>query len=653
MRISRAVLAAAVLLATTAVGFGFSAGTASADQSSALPVTSLGDVVVDGLHQQILLSDPSSGEIVAAGYDGAVKARLANLPGVRGLELSADSSMLYAAVDEARAVVTVSTETLTEVDRYPLGDAVYPQDVTVAGDRIWFGYDDSTGRATGNFGSVDSSGTVRLHELGGDVYHHPPRVFASPAAPGQLLVALDGGAEAGFTKIYDVSSGTERATFMMSANGFSIEDALFVPGGSGWVLVGDVCRQLGSSINLQPFPCAAFTKEIDMAGDGRFAVGKGAAVKVLSALRLAEWSVTLPHPLATGGLAWEPSGTQLFAVTKNGDQFALHALQPQKSAPPQTQAPERPATPITAAIKVHGPASAVRGRPLTISGTTTDIPGGSSLMITRTDPRIVYEDPEIATVTTDASGAFRFVDAPPDTGTIKYTAFYEGRSGVSGSVTVKVSTLTPTLSLDRNGTVHNYRSKVTFTATLGSTATNRVVELWAQPHGDLSGRQLIVSARANSAGKVSGSFTLTSNTTVTARFAGDAAYSPRAVTSVVYSKVWAGTRISRHSSMKKIGSIRYHVFRTSKDPRFTNSVTLHPGRSAHTVVQRYRNGKWRNFYSEYSPLDHHGTSSVVLNGTFKAGAKFRVRTEYVRGTSGDNVNYTTYGPWKYFTFKKK
>jgi hypothetical protein len=28
----------------------------------------------------------------------------------------------------------------------------------------------------------------------------------------------------------------------------------------------------------------------------------------------------------------------------------------------------------------------------------------------------------------------------------------------------------------------------------------------------------------------------------------------------------------------------------------------------------------------------------------------RIRSSYLKGTSGDSLNYTTVGPWRYFTF---
>ncbi|HWS34257.1 MAG TPA: hypothetical protein VN408_16130 [Actinoplanes sp.] len=36
----------------------------------------------------------------------------------------------------------------------------------------------------------------------------------------------------------------------------------------------------------------------------------------------------------------------------------------------------------------------------------------------------------------------------------------------------------------------------------------------------------------------------------------------------------------------------------------------------------------------------------------KVGKKFRVRAEYLPGKSGDSVNESTYGAWKYFTYTK-
>ncbi|MER7183461.1 hypothetical protein ABT404_28985 [Streptomyces hyaluromycini] len=49
--------------------------------------------------------------------------------------------------------------------------------------------------------------------------------------------------------------------------------------------------------------------------------------------------------------------------------------------------------------------------------------------------------------------------------------------------------------------------------------------------------------------------------------------------------------------------------------------------------------------------DSSGKSVVTLTGTPPTGYRFRVRDSYISG-SGDSVNTTTYGAWKYLTFTK-
>jgi hypothetical protein len=41
---------------------------------------------------------------------------------------------------------------------------------------------------------------------------------------------------------------------------------------------------------------------------------------------------------------------------------------------------------------------------------------------------------------------------------------------------------------------------------------------------------------------------------------------------------------------------------------------------------------------------------VVLTGTPPKGVRFRIRSSYIDTSSGDNVNTTTYGGWKYLIF---
>jgi hypothetical protein len=76
----------------------------------------------------------------------------------------------------------------------------------------------------------------------------------------------------------------------------------------------------------------------------------------------------------------------------------------------------------------------------------------------------------------------------------------------------------------------------------------------------------------------------------------------------------------------------------------------YPGRSQRLQLQIYYDGAWRSAGSDYFELDSTGKSVVELGGTHETGYSMRVRSSYINNSSGDNVNSTTHGSWKYFTF---
>src|SRR5689334_9858239 len=92
-------LTAATTLAVLFSSAALAVTPAFADSSQILPVRTTGDIVVDAVHQQVFVSDPLNGKIVVTDYAGRVVKQLTtSLSGVTGLELSADSGTLYAAV---------------------------------------------------------------------------------------------------------------------------------------------------------------------------------------------------------------------------------------------------------------------------------------------------------------------------------------------------------------------------------------------------------------------------------------------------------------------------------------------------------------------------------------------------------------------------
>ena len=87
---------------------------------------------------------------------------------------------------------------------------------------------------------------------------------------------------------------------------------------------------------------------------------------------------------------------------------------------------------------------------------------------------------------TDAKGRLSFSDRPAAGGKLTYKLSYAGDAthlSAAGSGVVTVPRDASKLTLNGNGTVHAYGTKVTFTAKLGKTDKNRTVEIWADPYG--------------------------------------------------------------------------------------------------------------------------------------------------------------------------
>jgi hypothetical protein len=652
MRLSRVALAATVLAGSTALAFTVSTGSASAE-TWALGVSSVGDVVADGAHERLFLSDPTAGAIVATGYTGEELARRADLPGVRGLALSADSNTLYAAVDGATAIVALATDTLTETARYPLGENIFPEDVTVAGDRLWFGYDQGTAADTGNIGSVDADGTVRLHERTGKetFYTGAPEVLSNASV---LVVkpSRPGVPDDDNIRTLDVSTGTPRALRMESGNLYGLADVAFTADGT------QAFRAGGNGFNRLQLSDARIThldyysslRHAEITGDGSVAVANEYTLYLYDqAGEKLQWSNRPSMPIVPRGLIWQPSTERFLVVTSERDsgKYRLESLgRPAPTSP--TPEPSMVTIPGDAAITVTAPTSVVNGRPVTLSGTAKSLPIGHTLTVTRREEWDTgSQPPVIGSPVIDSTGSFTFTDTPPKLGTWIYTVSYDG--ALAKTARVVLTQFTPALTLDKNGTTNSHNAAVTVTATLGKTYTNRVVEIWAE---DPYSRWLLKRATVNSAGKVSASLRLKYNTTITATFTGDREYAARSVRSRLYTRVFVSLSIRNYYKTKKIGAVRYYHFRTTKDPYFNVAMTEHPFRRQRTVVQRYQGGKWKDYLSGYFMLDRGGRSYVRFAGTYKAGTKWRVRSEYIWSGSGDNLNASTYGAWTYFTYTK-
>ncbi|GAA3900540.1 hypothetical protein GCM10023084_61280 [Streptomyces lacrimifluminis] len=654
-------LAVALTFGSVALTTGV-AGTAMADDQRDLGIVSFGDIVVDGVHKRVFVSDPVSDRVVATDYRGNFVAEVSNLRGVKGLELSADSRTLYAAVpddlgDTSDAIAVIDAATVTVSAQYPTGD-VNPQSVALAGGRLWFGYGTP---GTGNIGSVDLTDPEHKVTLDGDAakpWSAAPLLDAAPGS-GSLVAGLPGLAwtELG---VYDVSSGTATATARKTVAGSELRDLSVTPDGGQVVVAAQapshhVTYKTSDLTADRTYTSAqGSANAVAFAPDGTVAAGNdtyfGQGLHVYRPGRTAsvrDYDLVnggSTGRLAAAGLGWAPDRSRLFAVTAGQDNsYDLRVL-------------NNPTKAVTS-VSVTAPAKGDRTKKLTVKGKVTSrvaLPAGTKLTITRKD----LDNPggrKIGTATVAANGTFSFTNSPPAGGKVTYVLAYAGDAdhlASSGSDTVDVSRSATSIRLSNNKKTYDYAKSVKFTAHLGKTYKNRKVEIWADPYGSDRPNKLVKSGTVNRNGDFSATYKLTRDTRLTARFTGDARYAPKTVASTIYTKVKVSTSISRQYKNKNVYGQTYAYFHQATVPLFTTSMTAYPHREQRLQIEYFYEGTWYDGGSQYFGLDSSGISRVELGGTHDIGYRFRIRSSYLDGASGDNVNTTTHGAWKYFIFTR-
>ncbi|HST85278.1 MAG TPA: hypothetical protein VLL08_26295 [Kineosporiaceae bacterium] len=661
----RAVVTAGALVAGLATVLSPSGpALASTPEGTLLPISSTGDIVVDGSHQRIFIADPAGDKVIAVGYNGSVLKSVKNLASVEGLALSADGSTLYAAAANADAIVAIDTASVTETARYSTGNDTRPRYLAAAGSKIWFGYGpDSGGGSLGSLDPAIGESSVALDQDTG--WYNAPMLaaHADELAVADDLALEDPETTSGSIKILNVAGDRPQTVASKGVDTGIITDLRFSPDGSR-LLTASGGRQVESWQTSDLSASTSYVLGVDaaiavaVAPDGRLAAGttywsaNSPRVHVflpdtttpVRQIKLAHTS-TVPDgqdDIANRGLVWEPNGTRLFAISWS--YYAKYRLvvltDPTLSEPKLT---------------VSVPATSARATTITVTGSLTaslPLPAGTDVTVTRTDG----ESPDgtsLGVKKIDAKGGLSFTDKPAAGGKITYGLSYAGDAthlSATASGSVKVSKDATKLTLDGNGKVHAYHAKVTFTAKLGKVYTNRTVEIWADPAGKDQKNRLIKKDEVSSKGTIKATLKLTRNTAVTAVYRGDTRTAAKTVKSSVSTKVRIAMAVSKHYKTTKIGSTKYYVFHETKDPLFTTTMTAAKDRSQRFTFEYYYEGRWESSGSEYFKLSSKGKSAVSVVGTHQTNLKLRVRSAYVYGTSGDKLNATTIGTWRYFIF---
>jgi hypothetical protein len=684
------------------------AGTASA---AAATVVSPGGMVAHAGLQRVFVADRSGGTITAADWSGGLVKKVSGVSDVTGLVLSDDGSTLYAAAGGSHEIVAFDAATLTVKNRWAVDTTEGPRDVAFTAGKLWFSYGDQW---DGNLGSIDpdwtapvepteppvepteppvepteppvdpteppvepteppveppaepteppvepvepapaefsaaaeEDGPVRMGLLPVTHWHGPAVLDTDPSSPG-LLALGSTTISSSPTAVVDVSSGTPETLANGSGKPFGefLRDVDVAPGGE--VLV-DGTRRLtyaGGVFSVAgEYPVDSYYgARADVNGDGTVASFDPHGSGTISVFA-PKGTQPLRTLSAGGGIAdieWAPDSSRLFALVASSGTYTLKAF-----TGPKLNVPS---------LTVSAPSKGVIGTKLTVTGkltATVPLPAGVRLKVARVDVASP-SGKALADVTVKADGTFSFGDTPPAGGDVVYRVTYAGDAAhtpVVKSDTVAVPRTSTSLTLNNNGKVYSYGADVTFTAHLGKTYANRKVEIWANPYGSDKPNVLVKSGTVNSSGNISAVVDMKRDTTVTAVFKGDAKYAPKTVTSVGYAKVKISNTISGHYKTGVVGSHNYYWFRKTKDALISTTMSYYPNREQRVDLQIYYNGSWYSSASEYIALDSSGKRTVNLGTPGEAGIKARVRTNYINGSSGDNVNSTTYGSWKYLYF---
>ncbi|MFG2306629.1 Ig-like domain repeat protein [Actinacidiphila glaucinigra] len=641
MRNISAATTLAVLFSSVALGVA-AAGPASAATAT---VASPGGIVVDGALQRVFVGDSTAGKILATDYAGNLVDSVSGVAGVTDLTVSDDGTTVYAAAREVHEVMAFDAATLTLKARYTVPDLYGPRYIAFAGGKVWFTYGDQW---DGDLGSVDPSvdpagGTdpVSLGQFSGKVWGQA-LLDTDPNTPGLLAVGQTG-ISTDSMAVLDVSgTAPQQVAWYMGDYRLNsgIHDIDLVPG-APQVLVNGTDRTAyadGSFTLAGSYPGG---QNADVAANGLVAQASGTNVVVYTP------NATGPlrtYPAGTGGaaeLAWAPDSSRIFGLVGSNSGYTVKAF----TEPGKSQS----------TLTVSAPATAKRATKITVTGkltATTALPAGTEVTVTRTD----LTNPQgksLGTKTVASNGTFSFTDTPYTGGTVTYSAHYAGdatHTAALGKDSVAVSRTATSVSIKTNHSTYSYGSTATVTGHLGRTGRSRVLSIYAKASDGT--KKLVKSGTVNSSGDFKVTYKVTRNTTFWASFGGDFSSAPKSVSRSTGTQVKVSTSVSRHYRTGKIGSTSYYWFHKNTDPVFTTTMSYYKNRKQRFELQVYYQGKWYGSGSQYFKLATNGKSAVRLEAPGESGIRARMRSSYVKGSSGDSVNTTTHGSWKYMYFTK-
>jgi hypothetical protein len=308
------------------------------------------------------------------------------------------------------------------------------------------------------------------------------------------------------------------------------------------------------------------------------------------------------------------------------------------------------------AITLRAPATVDITRPVALTGRVTFSSGsippeGTRITISRT----LGQATKTFAVATTSSGAFSLTDGGASAaGSYTYTASYAGSAtttAAAGTATVRVVKFSPGLSLAFNATTSDYGATTVITAHLAKTYTNRAVSIYGQVAGHA--RKLLGRGNVTSDGDFTERYKLTSTSTISVAFNGDARVAAATISHLVRVRVAVSESIGGYYGSSESGGITYRLYTTSGT--LTTLSTVSPGKRGQCVTLEI----WENDNNGGGWYPNSDTSCLTLNGSSQLSYPFslsqasngtatlyRIRADYAPTT--DKTNLGNDSSWQYF-----
>jgi YVTN family beta-propeller protein len=656
---------AVAVVAFSSVGL-LPASVAQADSGTPLPIAGFDRIVADSAHGHLFISQgdySGSSQILVTDMLGDKVAAISGQDGAMGMVLSPDGTTLYVALASDDAVSAISTTTLRQTASYPLGAGNSPVDVAVQSGKIWVSYNTATAgsAAIGDINLAASAPAFQSQAAMGG-WATAPNLSADPSDTGILVALVAPTNQPTLAASYNVAADPPAALARadLGPDCGDSGDLAVLPGGAQVIVscgdsapvdsTADLSQVSSDATGGNPADAVAADARGDVASGGQ---SSGDGVPNLdiyppgAATPVNTYDTGVASYIALRGMAWSADGSQL-SVVMDDDPFSPSIFTLQTFSYPALTG---------SALAMSGPQDSAYRQPLTLTGQLTVSSGPlppAATLITITRSAAGTTATATFAVPMAADGSFTLTDTPSVPGSYTYTASYGGSTTLApatATYSVVVNPLPTTLTLTAGAATVTYPSASHLTAHLGTTYRNRTISIYAQAYGSKT-RTLIKTAKVNSHGNLTISYTAAHNTVFSADFTGDTLYAPATATATVSVRVGVSETLSGYYSSERIGRTTYRRYHRGNPIRA--QATISPDKHGHCtgfVIQKYSPDGWQQQSQVCVNLAKSSKATATLHLTHaRAGARYRIRAQWP--AAADLSNLPNNSSWQYLIIEK-